>query len=371
MFCFSVCFFFTSFIQMSLLVNFLTLINAMSTSLYLLSAYFVVNCSTILSLLSSNKLHYLDNKLIFYFAFLGKKPKGTAPEVIDELRSVEVNEGENATLTVTISGKPTPTVEWMKDGFRVKESRRIKPALEDGVASLTIKQARDEDRGEYKCVIKNEFGKCESSCKLKVIIPKRPEFKVKMKPVSGTEGGEARFEVEVEGFPKPEIEWYFGSTKIVGDRRVQIIDEEETDTYSLVISDLKLADSGSYKCVAINDAGKATLRADLNVKERQFAPEIEAPVEGIIVKEGEEITFEVVVKGNPKPEIDWFKDERMILETSKRDIKKRGDSYQVMVLSSTLDDTGIYKCVAGNKLGQTSKTIDVQVKRKYRMKCIE
>jgi hypothetical protein len=281
------------------------------------------------------------------------------------MRPIEVNEGENATLECTVTGKPAPSLEWMKDGIRIKESRRVKCSFESGTASLTIKQTREDDKGVYKCIVKNDFGKSESTSKLTIIVPKRPEFKLKMKPVSGVEGGEARFDVRVEGLPKPEIEWFHGTTAIVDDQRFQIIEDEEKNSYSLIVSDLKLSDTGSYKCIATNDTGKANTRGDLDVKERQFAPEIQGEGKGpIIVTEGEEVNIEVIVKGKPKPDVEWFKDDRLIFETAKRDIKVRGDSHYLVVLSSKLEDTGIYKCVASNKIGKTSRTFDVRVQGK-------
>lgn len=305
----------------------------------------------------------LVNQYFFFFSFnasLGKK--GTAPEIVDEMRPVEVNEGENATLECTVTGKPAPSVEWLKDGIRIKESRRVKCSFESGTASLTIKQTREDDKGVYKCIVKNDFGKTESTSKLTVIIPRRPDFKLKMKPVSGTEGGEARFDVRVEGLPKPEIEWFHGNTPIVDGQRFKIIEEEEDNCYSLIATDLKLSDSGSYKCVAANDVGKSTSRADLDVKEKLFAPEIQAEDKGpIIVTEGEEVNIEVLVKGKPKPDVEWFKDERTIFETAKRDIKVRGDSHSLVVLSSKLEDTGTYKCVASNKIGKDTRKFDVRV----------
>jgi hypothetical protein len=299
--------------------------------------------------------------MTFYYSFLVKKPEGTAPTLLEPLQAVEVSEGDNAVLECKVSGTPAPTIEWFKDAVRVKESRRIKSEISNDVAKLTIKSTQANDQGEYKCVVRNDFGSTSSKSKLTVKVPIKPDFTLKLKPTEAVEGGETRFEIRLKGAPKPEVEWYKGTTKIVDEGRYQF---EETDDgkYTLIIVDLNRDDSGTYKCTATNEVGKTTTRADLTVKERQFAPEIEGDQEGpIIVNEGDEVNIKVVIKGKPKPEVKWYKDGKPLRDTTRMDIRSRGDTYYIVIISAKLDDTGTYKCEATSKLGKASRTFDVRV----------
>ena len=77
---------------------------------------------------------------------------------------VAVNIGDNVTAasntTITlkcpVSGVPTPTVTWNKDGAEVTEGGRYFFSENN---SLVIKGARVEDSADYFCVIQSAFGK--------------------------------------------------------------------------------------------------------------------------------------------------------------------------------------------------------------------
>lgn len=198
-------------------------------------------------------------------------------------------------------------------------------------------------------------------------MPTRPEFIEKLKTLEVNEDDEARFEVRVKSYPKPEIEWYQGSTKIIDTARYEIIDaEDDDDTYSLIINKSKLDDSSMYKCVAINEAGKSTCRGELVVKEKRSIPGFKEYEETstVIVNEGEEIKLIVSPTGNPKPEITWYKDGVMVVEGSRRDIRSRLDENILIVFSAKTDDAGSYRCEASNTTGKNYKTFIVKVRGK-------
>ena len=99
------------------------------------------------------------------------------------------------------------------------------------------------------------------------------------------------------------------------------------------------------------------------VKERLFAPEftegqLEAPIN---VTEGGEVTLDVTVAGKPKPDVKWYKDDRILRESNRLDIKARGDKHSVVILGIKADDSGVYKCQARSKMGTVSRTFHVIV----------
>lgn len=267
----------------------------------------------------------------------------------------------------TVSGKPRPTIEWFKDGLPVKDSRRVKSEFDGTTASLIFVETRGDDSGQYKCVVRNDLGSAPTSAKLKVIIPTRPEFLEKLKNIEVNEGEEAQLEVRIKSYPKPEIEWYQGSTKIIDIARYEIIDaEDDDDTYSLIISRCQLDDASAYKCVATNEAGKSTCRGELVVKEKQTIPTFPGDEETttVVVNEGEELKLSVSPSGKPKPEVTWYKENNMLVEGSRRNIRVRGDEYVFVVFSAKPEDAGKYRCEASNRLGKTTKHFIVKVRGK-------
>ena len=265
-------------------------------------------------------------------------------------------------LVCKVKGKPEPKIEWFKDDTPVKEDRRIKIMFDGETCTLKIVDTKPDDEAEYKCVATSEAG--ISSCTAELLVNeanKRPEFTGKMKPVDVTEGDDTRFEVEITGVPKPDVNWYRGRDKIVDGGRFEI--SEKDNVYSLVIKDTNPDDAGSYKCVAKNEEGEVTSRAALAVKEKVVAPEIAeeqdtAPIE---VLDGEELTLNVTVSGKPKPEVTWFKDGKRLRDSYRVNIKSKDDKFSLNILKVKPDDAGTYKCEVKNKAGTVSRTYNVKV----------
>lgn len=185
-----------------------------------------------------------------------KKPEGSAPLFSEPLQPVEVKEGSDAKLQCTVTAEPKPNIEWFKKGVRVKENRRVKLESDGHTVSLTIKQVRSFDEGEYKCVATNELGSAPCNASLTVRAIAKPDFKDKLKTVEVMEGDTVQFDTRVVGYPAPEVEWFKGATKLKSDERTEIKENQDDNLYSLVINDAKRDDAGIYKCVAANEGGK-------------------------------------------------------------------------------------------------------------------
>ena len=74
--------------------------------------------------------------------------------IIQKPSSVIVEEGENVTLLCKASGRPTPTVTWVRALGHLPKG---KTAVLDG--KLTIQNVAKADSGTYACSAKNSLGK--------------------------------------------------------------------------------------------------------------------------------------------------------------------------------------------------------------------
>lgn len=279
----------------------------------------------------------------------------------EPLKSVEVSNGDTAVLKCKVSGTPVPSVEWFQNNVPVKEGWRIKSEYKNDTITLTIKQAKQEDAGSYKCVIRNDLGETSTSAKLIIKVLTKPTFTTELTKVEVEEGEEARFVAGIECYPKPEVEWLVGGTKIDDEGNYEIIEDEDNDTYTLVISNVKMRDSGNYKCVASNEVGRATSRGELVVNENIFAPVFEGEAEPIYVRETHETTITAIIKAKPKAEVTWYKDGMPLRDSIAYDIKSRGNTYNCVILRAKPTDAGLYKCEAKNEVGTASRTYEVQV----------
>ena len=140
--------------------------------------------------------------------------------------------------------------------MRIKENRRVKLQSDGPTVSLTIKETRSGDDGEYKCVATNELGSASCAAPLTVRVVTKPDFKDKLKTVEVMEGDAVQFDTRVVGYPVPEVEWFRGTTKLRRDERTEFKENKDDNQHSLVISEAKREDAGIYKCVASNEGGK-------------------------------------------------------------------------------------------------------------------
>lgn len=254
----------------------------------------------------------------------------------------------------------------------MKPSKRVKTYFDSEVSRLTISDTVADDEGEYECVATNEHGTASSSAEVLVneaIV--MPEFKEKMKHAEVVEGDTARFDVHVVGNPKPVTEWSKGGKAINDGGRFKIVQSEDSDLYSLFIENASMDDFGSYKCVASNEAGRMQCSARLDVKERQIAPEFsdeygDAPIE---INEGDELKINVTIQGNPRPDVEWFKDDKPLKRTSHANISARGNKFGITIFTVAPDDSGVYKCVAKSAAGTTTKTFQVNIEGKASCGC--
>lgn len=316
----------------------------------------------------------MNSILMSFFAFLrassAKKPTGTAPQFTQPLESVEVSEGTAVKLACTVKGTPQPTIEWFKDGEPLKTSKRVKDDFDGEVASLSFTETDLDDEGDYKCVAQNELG--SSSCTAELLVNEpavKPEFTEAMKDIEVGEDEEGRFEVRVSGSPSPTVQWFKGNKKIEDAGKFLLIDDEEDDLFSLVIDKVTSDDVGTYTCKANNEAGEVSCEAELKLQEQMAAPEFadEEETGPITAVEGGEVTLNVAVKGKPRPDVEWFKDDKPLRKTSRVDIKSRGDRFSAVLMNVTPDDSGLYKCVASSKAGSVTRTFEVNIEGMYVM----
>uniref|UniRef100_A0A8C4JLI4 Ig-like domain-containing protein n=1 Tax=Dromaius novaehollandiae TaxID=8790 RepID=A0A8C4JLI4_DRONO len=91
------------------------------------------------------------------------------PRIVEHPSDVIVSKGEPTTLNCKAEGRPTPTIEWYKDGERVEtdkdDPRSHRMLLPSGsLFFLRIVHGRRSkpDEGSYVCVARNYLGEAVS-----------------------------------------------------------------------------------------------------------------------------------------------------------------------------------------------------------------
>ncbi|KAI4579292.1 hypothetical protein MJG53_001164 [Ovis ammon polii x Ovis aries] len=104
--------------------------------------------------------------------FLGRsrlRQEDFPPRIVEHPSDVIVSKGEPTTLNCKAEGRPTPTIEWYKDGERVEtdkdDPRSHRMLLPSGsLFFLRIVHGRRSkpDEGSYVCVARNYLGEAVS-----------------------------------------------------------------------------------------------------------------------------------------------------------------------------------------------------------------
>lgn len=173
---------------------------------------------------------------------------GSAPTIISQPASQTVEVGSTATFTIGVSGSPTPTVRWYRNGMTW--------AWWTG-STLTLPGVSSNDVGVYTAVVSNNGGSVTSaSATLALATPTPPPPpstdsapQITTQPVSQTAGwgGTVTFNVTVTGSPAPTVRWYRdGHTW------------ESWTSASLTLYGLTSNDVGSYTAVVSNSGGSVT-----------------------------------------------------------------------------------------------------------------
>lgn len=184
------------------------------------------------------------------------------PRFKTKLHDITVNEGEkNVEFKVEIDGCPKPSSRWYIGDVEITQKHKDYVCTEeDNFAKLFISNVKDEMKGNYTCMLKNEFGEVKNSSKL--IVNTRPKLLKKLTDQRINEGATLKLIFEVGGTPDPEVKWFKDGEEVSTDARIKITrDSKRQESYDLTVTLVKSSDSGIYEVRAENELGFVTSKS--------------------------------------------------------------------------------------------------------------
>ncbi|XP_041659251.1 roundabout homolog 1 isoform X4 [Cheilinus undulatus] len=302
--------------------------------------------------------HEDDNSLGYTGSRL--RQEDTPPRIVEHPSDLIVSKGEPATLNCKAEGRPTPTVEWYKDGERVetdrdnpRSQRMLLPSGSLFFLRIVHGRRSKPDEGSYVCVARNYLGEAVShNASLEVAIL-RDDFRQNPADVIVAAGEPAVLECQPpRGHPEPTISW-----KKDG---INIDDRDERITIrggKLMITNARKSDAGKYVCVGTNMVGERESEiAELTVLER---PSFVRRPSSQVVLVDQSVEFRCEARGDPVPTVRWRKDDGD-LPKGRYEIR---EDHTLKIRRLTSADVGSYSCVAENMVGkaEASATLTVHV----------
>ncbi|XP_075391040.1 fibroblast growth factor receptor 2 isoform X6 [Tenrec ecaudatus] len=167
-------------------------------------------------------------------------------------------------------GNPTPTMRWLKNGKDFKQEHRIGGyKVRNQHWSLIMESVVPSDKGNYTCVVENEYGSINHTYHLDVVerSPHRPILQAGLPANASTVvGGDVEFVCKVYSDAQPHIQWIkhvekngskYGPDglpylKVLKAAGVNTTDKEIEVLY---IRNVTFEDAGEYTCLAGNSIG--------------------------------------------------------------------------------------------------------------------
>ncbi|XP_071138696.1 neuronal cell adhesion molecule-like [Mytilus edulis] len=251
------------------------------------------------------------------------------------------------TIVCNAEGIPVPSVTW--------ESLH-KPSLPHNARQianyLVFKNVSSTDGGHYVCTAKNRVG---IDRKVVQVIVKARNDKPHVAPLIHAPSTiqvkyytEAKITCNVTGYPTPSVAW------IHDDNPVQFSGN------TLVIHSVTNATTGTYTCIATNNAGSS--QANILLKVTYGVPKIVySPVTAVIIA-GHAHNFTCIATGHPQPTIIWTYNmfTRHTTDMPSHHFHKH-DSVLTLNSMST-QESGLLTCSAQNEFGEDHVSVSVIVR---------
>ncbi|XP_048102100.1 obscurin isoform X11 [Alosa alosa] len=216
-----------------------------------------------------------------------------------------------------------------------------------------------------------------------------PVFLTELHSQDVPDGYPVSFDCVVIGKPPPTVRW-FKDGKLLEENDHYMINEDQEGCHQLIITSVLPSDMGVYRCMAENDSGmastKAELRVDLScssdydtaadatetssyvsakgyvsrteteafesVAEEEQLPQVLDELHDVRVSPGASIAkMQVKVKGYPRPRVYWFKDGYPLRPSGRILLSTERDLHSIEVLEVTREDTGEYSAYISNSAG--------------------
>lgn len=182
-----------------------------------------------------------------------------------------------------------------------------------------------------------------------------------------TAGDQVKLECSADIYNYSDISWK-KKGEIINFSNIEVNSNMSTIKSTICFSNITKTDEGFYQCVVISRKSHKTevLNVTLKVHEAKAPSLISNTNQSLLSKPfGDSLALDCFASGFPVPSLKWLKNTEPFHNESDEKNSKRiifSNSYSSIdfsVLKS--EDSGIYRCVAENRIGSAFKEFNVQI----------
>ncbi|KAK2909517.1 hypothetical protein QQF64_000355 [Cirrhinus molitorella] len=257
---------------------------------------------------------------------------------------LSVRTGESVTLECSATGKPRPSISWIKQGSETA----LMSTTTDTTASLQVRVMSAEDAGTFVCRAQSREGLAEGRVELRLEGGASfPQASVTETDLTAVEGQSVTMHCHATGSPTPEISW----SKL----RAPLPWQHRVSGGSLILNNVGRQDSGQYICNATNALGYSEAYVQLEVDSPPYATTL---TDETIARPGDALRLQCLAHGTHPIRFRWTRVGGASMspgaETTKDGLLK--------IAQLKVTDSGTYKCVATNHVGSSEALAKVTVR---------
>ncbi|XP_026357877.1 contactin-1 isoform X1 [Ursus americanus] len=271
------------------------------------------------------------------------------PEWVEHINDTEVDIGSDLYWPCVATGKPIPTIRWLKNGYAYHKGE------------LRLYDVTFENAGMYQCIAENTHGAIYANAELK-ILALAPTFEMNpmKKKILAAKGGRVIIECKPKAAPKPKFSWSKGTEWLVNSSRILIWEDG-----SLEINNITRNDGGIYTCFAENNRGRANNTGTLVITDPTRI--ILAPINADITV-GENATMQCAASFDPALDLTFiWSFNGYVIDFNKENIHYQRNfmldsNGELLIRNAQLKHAGRYTCTAQTIVDNSSASADLVVR---------
>ncbi|XP_054719282.1 hemicentin-1-like [Uloborus diversus] len=257
--------------------------------------------------------------------------------------------GRRVSATCTPSFGEKIEFKWLKNGKEILKGLNVDIRSFSDLSTLVIDPLREEDTGNYTCIVNTRGMSGSYTTTLEVLVP--PSWTHTPNDVDALSGDTITMNCMGNGRPNPTTTW----SRIEGDstefKPISNLNHLNVHSNgSLHLNSVEKDDEGTYRCNVSNSIGPSLLKDILlrviaTGESLQIQP-FSFPSKSVV---GKRVSISCTPASGEKMDFKWFRNSQELTKGRNMDIRSFPDLSALVIDPLTEEDTGNYTCIVNSR----------------------